>query len=72
MAPNYYLYEKLAEAHRQDLLHEAEQRRLVAQLPRQRRNLGKKAVYGLGALLVKLGMWLKQSDQLREPARDHA
>ncbi len=72
MAPNYYLNEKFAEGRRQDLLREAEQWRLVAQLPGQRRNLGKKAVYGLGALLVKLGMWLEQGDQLSEPARDQA
>ena len=72
MAPNNYLNQKLAEAYRQDLLREAEQQRLVAQLPTQRPNLGKKAVYGLGILLVKLGMWLKQVDQLREPARDQA
>ncbi len=72
MAPNQYLNEKLVNAHRQDLLREAEQQRLAVQLPEQRPNLGKRAVYGLGVLLVKLGMWLKQADQLREPARDQA
>ena len=70
MAPNYYLYEKLAEARPQELLREAEQRRLVARLPKQRRNLSRKAAYRLGVFLVKLGMWLKESNQLREPARD--
>jgi len=72
MARNQYLNEKLAKAYRQDLLREADQQRLVAQLPEQRLNLGKRVVYGLGVLLVKLGMWLKQADQLREPARDQA
>jgi hypothetical protein len=32
---NPYLYEKLAHAHRQELLQEAEQQRMLAQLPRQ-------------------------------------
>lgn len=72
MALNNYLDQKLAKAYRQDLLREAEQQRLVAQLPDQRPHFGKRAVYGLGVLLVKLGMWLKQADQLREPARDQA
>ena len=53
---NYYLYEKLAEAHRQDLLCEAEQRRLLAQLPGQHQSLDKEAVYGLGSFLTRLGM----------------
>ena len=33
MIPNYYVLEQLAQAHRQDLLREAENRRLLAQLP---------------------------------------
>jgi len=72
MAPNYYLYEKALEMRRLDLQREMEQRRLLAKLSKRRRNIGKNAVYGLGALLVKLGMWLKQIDQLREPVGDHA
>lgn len=39
MAYNYYHSEKLAEAHRQDLLREAAQQRLVAGLPRHRSRL---------------------------------
>ncbi len=43
MMPNPYLYEKLSQAHYQELFHEAEQQRLLAQLPRrhphQMRNL---------------------------------
>ena len=53
---NNYLYEKLAEAHRQDLLCEAEQWRLLAQLPEQHQSLDKEAVYGLGSFLARLGM----------------
>jgi hypothetical protein len=33
MIPNSFLSEKLAQAHHEDLLREAEQQRLVAQLP---------------------------------------
>lgn len=33
MMPNPYLSEKLVQAHHEDLLHEAEQQRRVAQLP---------------------------------------
>ena len=32
---NPYLYEKLVQAHQQELLHEAEQQRLLAHLPRR-------------------------------------
>ena len=70
MAPNYYLYEKALEMRRLDLQREMEQRRLLAKLPS--RDIAKNAVYALGALLVKLGTWLKQIDQLKEPVGDHA
>jgi len=59
MAYNYYHSEKLAEAHRQDLLREAAQQRLVALLPR-RRSLSMRIAHDLGVFLIKLGMWLKQ------------
>jgi hypothetical protein len=39
MMPNYYILERLAQDHRQDLLREAEHRRLLAQLPRPRYNV---------------------------------
>lgn len=35
---NYYTHGRLAQAHRRDLLREAEHERLVAQLPRPRYN----------------------------------
>jgi hypothetical protein len=39
MSTNYYLLEKLAEAHRQELLRQAEQQRLLAQLPQPDRKV---------------------------------
>lgn len=72
MAWNYNQSEKLLELRRLDLQREMERRRLLAELPKRQRNIGKNAVYELGALLVKLGMWLKQIDQLREPVGDRA
>jgi hypothetical protein len=62
MAYNYYLSEKLAEAHRQDLLREAAQQQLVARLPR-RRSLSRPVAHDLGLFLIKLGMWLKQQGE---------
>ena len=66
MAYNPYHSEKLAEAHRQDLLHEAAQQRLVAGLPR-RRSLGRRVAHDMGLFLIKLGMWLKQQGEAVEP-----
>ena len=65
MAYNYYNSEKLAEAHRQDLLREAAQQRLVADLPR-RRSLSRRIAHNLGIFLIKLGMWLKQQGEAVE------
>jgi len=65
MSYNYYHSAKLAEAHRQDLLREAEQQRLLVRLP-QRRSLSKRTAYTLGLFLIKLGMWLKQQGEVVE------
>jgi hypothetical protein len=65
MAYNYYNSEKLAEAHRQDLLREAAQQRLVADLPR-RRSVSRRVAHDLGVFLIKLGMWLKQQGEAVE------
>jgi hypothetical protein len=65
MAYNYYHSAKLAEAHRQDLQHEAAQQRLVARLPR-RRSLSRQVAHNLGIFLIKLGMWLKQQGEAVE------
>lgn len=34
MMPNYYIHERLAHEHRQDLLREAEHERMLVQLPK--------------------------------------
>ena len=65
MAYNYYHSAKLAEAHRQDLLREAAQQRLLARLPR-RRSLSRRIAHNLGIFLIKLGMWLKQQGEAVE------
>jgi hypothetical protein len=59
MSSNLHLYEKALEVRRQDLRHEMEERRLLAQLPK-RRSISRRAAGKLGVLLLKLGMWLKQ------------
>jgi len=65
MAYNYYHSEKLAEAHRQDLLRVAAQQRLVAHLPR-RQSVSRRVAHDLGLFLIKLGMWLKQQGEAVE------
>ena len=65
MAYNYDYANKMVEAHRQDLLREAEQQRLVAQLLR-RRSLSRRVAHDLGLFLIKLGMWLKQQGEAVE------
>jgi hypothetical protein len=65
MAYNYDHANKMAETHRQNLLREAAQQRLVAQLPR-RRSLRRRVVHDLGLFLIKLGMWLKQQGEVVE------
>lgn len=68
MHPNFYLYEQLAAAHRQELQREMEQSRMLAHLPRQRPTVVQLAVGRFGTLLVKLGTRLKQVEQHSEPA----
>ena len=57
-----YMCEKLAEEHRQELLHEAEQRRLVAHIP-HRSNMARHTIARLGAFLITVGMWLERIEQ---------
>ncbi len=71
MGPNMYLYEKAREAHYQDLLREAEKRRLLARLPRYRRSMSRRAAGKLGILLLKLGTWLKQFEQPHTELEDY-
>jgi len=63
MNSKVYLDEKVQQAHSQDLLREAEKRRLLAQLPRHRRSISRYAAGKLGVLLLKLGTRLKQVEQ---------
>jgi len=51
---NPYLYEKLAQAHYQELLQEAEQQRMLAQLPRRHPQLMQNVARRLAALLMSL------------------
>ena len=68
MCNNFYLQERQVEEHRQDLQHEADQQRIVAGLPGQRRNIGKHIVSRLGTRLVALGTWLERVEQYDEQA----
>ena len=59
-----YLYEKLAQAHYQELLHEAEQQRMLAQLPRRRPTLIQNVTRQLATFLKSLPF----SDKKGEPS----
>lgn len=52
MLPNSYLYEKLSQAHYQELFHEADQQRLLAQLPRRHPHLRRNVVRRFAAFLM--------------------
>lgn len=69
MGPNMYLYEKVREAHYQDLQREMAESRLLAHLPRHR--LGRRIVGKLGVLLLKLGSRLKQFEQSHTALDDY-
>jgi hypothetical protein len=71
MDSKIYLNEKVRQAHYQDLLREAENERLLAQLPRHRWSTLKRAAGKLGVLLLKLGTRLKQFEQTRPFLEDH-
>ena len=57
-----YMHEKLAEEHRQELQHEAEQRRLIAHIP-HRSSMARHTIARLGAFLITVGMWLEQVER---------
>jgi hypothetical protein len=63
---NPYLYEKLVQAHYQELLQEAEQQRMLAQLPRHHPSLTQNVTRRLGAFLMSLPFSGKKVEQ---PAR---
>ena len=71
MDSKIYLYEKARQAHYQDLLREAENERLLAQLPRHRWSTIKRVAGKLGVLLLKLGTRLKQFEQSSTLLEDH-
>jgi hypothetical protein len=50
-----------------ELLHEAEQRRLLAHLPVQRNSAVRHTVALCGVMLVRVGMKLKQAEMYGEP-----
>jgi hypothetical protein len=63
MIPNPYLYEKLAQAHYQELLHEAQQQRLLAQLPRHHPQLMWNVAGRLAAFFMSLPFSAKKGVQ---------
>ena len=66
MMSNPYLYKKLTQAHDRELLHEAEQQRMLAQLPRRHPNLMRNVAGRLVAFLMSLPVSAKKVVQ---PAR---
>lgn len=71
MNSKVYLDEKVQQTHYQDLLREAEKQRLLAQLPRHRRSIGRHAAGKIGLLLLKLGTRLKQFELAPTMLEDH-
>ncbi len=71
MGPNMYLYEKVREAHCQDLQREAEKSRMLSHLPGPRRSMSRHIARKLGILLLKLGMWLQRFEQSHPTLQDH-
>lgn len=69
MDARMYLYEKMREAHAQDLLREAEKEHLLAQLPKQP-GPGRHIAAQLGIVLLRLGTWLKQLEQPSRMLKD--
>jgi hypothetical protein len=63
---NPYLYEKLAQAHYQELLHEAEQQRMLAQLPQSHPHLMQNVARQLAAFLMSLPF---STNKVVQPAR---
>jgi hypothetical protein len=54
MIPGYHDQEKFAQAHRQNLLHEAEHERLLAQLPRPEHSVLQRFLAGSSLILRSL------------------
>ena len=65
MSSNYYLIEKLVEAHRQELLREAEQSRLLKEAPRSRFQIIRRDATSLGSFFGAVGARLKRGTPSR-------
>ncbi len=65
---NYNLHGNLAEGHRQELLREAVQQRMVAQIPEQPHSLTQRSLGKLGRYFLMLGTRLKEL----KPSSEHA
>lgn len=63
MMNNPYLHEKLAQARYQELLHEAEQQRMLAQLPRRHSQLMQSVARRLSTFLLSLSFSAKKVEQ---------
>ena len=66
MSFHVHLYDDALVQRRQDLLHKADRERRLARLP-HRKNLGRRAVGRMGALLVAFGSRLEQFEQHGKP-----
>jgi hypothetical protein len=64
---NYYLLKKLAEEYRQGLLREAQQQRLLKNLPREEFRRARHVAVPVGILLVVLGTRLKRLERSARP-----
>jgi hypothetical protein len=60
MIPDRYTHEKLAQAHRQQLHHEAELERMLGELPARSRYSIRHIAALLGTFLIMLGTRLRQ------------
>ena len=63
-----YLHEAVKTEQRKDWQRAAARKRMLAQLRQQRRGEKRSVIAGLGAALVKLGVWIERSAQRHEPA----
>ncbi len=71
MDSKVYLDRKVQQAHYQDLLREAEKRRLLAQLPRHHHHVIAHTAGKFGVLLLRLGTRLKQFELTQTPLEDY-
>lgn len=68
---NPYLYDKLVQNHRQELLQEAEQRRMLAQLPRHHPELMQNVARRFAAFFTNLKFSNKRLEQSARTATNH-